>query len=166
LVMLLLGLRDEQGQVEPMDTPLPKLPLVWAVLAVVFLTGLAPYLGLRTRASFTMFSNLRTENGASNHRFMPQLYVVDHQLDLVEVVETDHTWFNKAMAEGERLPWWEFLYQVSEEPEAHITYRRGGEEFTVARVGDDPVLADGVPWSQRRLLYYRPVGEGPATCQW
>ncbi len=56
--------------------------------AVVLFNGLNPYLGLKTENAFSMFSNLRTEGGRSNHLFLGDwMKVFDLQDDLVEIVE-------------------------------------------------------------------------------
>ena len=44
--------------------------LVPAVLIVVF--ALSPYMGLRSKGTFTMFSNLKVEGGSNNHILIPQ----------------------------------------------------------------------------------------------
>lgn len=47
-------------------------------------------LGLRTQLSFSMFSNLRTEGGISNHLFMPRLLSLGiYPEDRVEILTTD-----------------------------------------------------------------------------
>ncbi|HEY0772153.1 MAG TPA: hypothetical protein VGD31_17650, partial [Sphingobacteriaceae bacterium] len=62
----------------------------WSLLlipAVVFLNGLSPYLGLKTENSYAMFSNLKTENGSTNHFIMPaSLQVFSYQKDVVDIV--------------------------------------------------------------------------------
>lgn len=46
-------------------------PALAAGLAVLVLNAATPYLGVESRGSFTMFSNLRTEPGAWNHLVVP-----------------------------------------------------------------------------------------------
>ena len=57
--------------------------LIFPVL--VLFHGFSPYLGLRTVPAFSMYSNLRTEGGLTNHWFMPSraLRVAGFQEDLV-----------------------------------------------------------------------------------
>ncbi len=63
----------------------PRGALALFVLAV-FLNGLAPYVGLKSTLSYAMYSNLRTEDGGTNHLFLPaSLQVFDHQRDLVTI---------------------------------------------------------------------------------
>jgi hypothetical protein len=138
-----------------------------AILAVAVASGLSPYLGLRTRANLAMFSNLRTEDHRPNHLFMPQLYLTDHQLDLVDVVDTDIVKVRKELAYGGRLTWWELRYRAQEQPDGSVTYRRGGVERAVARVGDDPELMAPFGFGETRLWIFRPVdADGKSVCQW
>jgi len=68
-------------------TPVRTPWLAWAVPAALVLNGLTAYLGLKTVANFSMFSNLRTEGGVSNHLLVPAgaLELFPYQRDLVEV---------------------------------------------------------------------------------
>jgi hypothetical protein len=59
-------------------------------LGVLLVNAASPYVGLKTRYSFTMYSNLRTEPGFHNHLLVPErLRVFDLQDDLVMVADTD-----------------------------------------------------------------------------
>ena len=50
-------------------TLLPESGVGWATLAIAIALGCSPYLGGRTHASWTMYSNLRLEGSVSNHFF-------------------------------------------------------------------------------------------------
>ena len=64
--------------------------LGWASMGVFMLTGLAPYLGLKTHATYSMFSNLRVEGGVTNHLFYrPWMAVFPFLHDLVTVTRTN-----------------------------------------------------------------------------
>jgi hypothetical protein len=166
-IWLLLTLRDEEGRVEDRDVPRPQHAWHLALLVVVFASGLTPYLGLRTTTNFTMFSNLRTEGQVANHLLFPQVYLTDHQLDLVEIVESSSRRLQLVQAKGARMPWWELRYRIWEEPEASVTFRRKGEEVVVERGGDHPLFQDPPGFLERRLLAFRPVDAGDlSTCQW
>lgn len=65
-------------------------PIAAAALAILVVNAASPYVGLRTEATFTMFSNLQTEPGHWNHRIVPeQVRVFGLQDDLVPVPGTD-----------------------------------------------------------------------------
>ncbi len=53
------------------------------------LNFLAPYLGLKTRESFDMNSNLYVESNKNNHVFIPNFELFDYSYQLVEILEID-----------------------------------------------------------------------------
>jgi hypothetical protein len=62
-------------------------PLAWVTPVIALVNGATPYLGLKTVANYSMFSNLRTEGGETNHFLVPagKLFLADYQNDLVRV---------------------------------------------------------------------------------
>jgi hypothetical protein len=137
---------------------------------LIFVNGLSPYLGLKTETSFAMYSNLRTEGGATNHLFMPsRIQVFDYQRDLVEIVSSsDRTMQRKAGTER-LMTFFEFHDYLSRHPDARISYVRrytgpSGEtsswEKNIGRAGDDPKLSIPIPRWKRKLLYFRDVSKG------
>ena len=62
-------------------------PLITAVVPIlIFFNGLCPHLGLKTTLSFAMFSNLRTEEGQTNHLFIPASWQIwSYHQDLVTI---------------------------------------------------------------------------------
>ena len=82
-----------RGPMEPRPIPPGRRPstIAWAVPLIVLFTGMNPYLGLRTQTSFTMFSNLRTEGGQTNHFFMPlSWHFAGWQKDVVQPLASSH----------------------------------------------------------------------------
>jgi hypothetical protein len=138
---------------------------LWALPCVVLLNGFNPYLGLRTQLSFSMFSNLRTEGGASNHLFMPRLMSLgSYQEDLVEIVDTDDADLLEYHNSQLLLPYFEFRRLVSGLEDISVSYLRGGARHTfrcVAGTCNDAELAQPYSGLMRRLLYFRPVDKGP-----
>lgn len=138
---------------------------LWVIPSLVLLNGLNPYLGLRTQLSFSMFSNLRTEGGISNHLFMPRLLSLGaYQEDLVEILTAD----DPDLAEFPRrqllLPYFEFRRLVSGLEDVSVTYLRGGERHTFECSSghcNDAELARPPSRLLGRLLYFRPVDKGP-----
>ena len=79
--------RGEQpaGALRPVNWAFALLPLL------VFVNGLTPHLGLKTRSAFAMFSNLRTEGEQTNHLLLPRsLQLFDYQRDMVRVESASH----------------------------------------------------------------------------
>ena len=75
--------------------------VAWVVPLVALVNGATPYLGLKTVANYSMFSNLRTEGGRTNHLLLPsgRFSLAGYQNDLARV----------AFLQGSRpdtWPWW------------------------------------------------------------
>ena len=138
---------------------------LWLIPGLVILNGLSQYVGLKTKSSFTMYSNLRTEAGQNNHLFVPSfLKVAGFQEDVVDVVSADHAAFKEISEQDLLLPYFEFRRIVSGlEEDAAITYLRNGEKHVYVRkngVGSDPELARKPAKILAMLLYFRPVSKG------
>ncbi|OBG84413.1 hypothetical protein A5699_27145 [Mycobacterium sp. E802] len=163
----------------------PAVLLLVPVLA--FVNGLTPYLGLKTVANYSMFSNLRTEDGATNHLLsgVSALELVGYQRDTVTVVglETpdrpgDLTYLRRQarwVSEDPpvRIPWLELRRSVLLWRDAGlggigIAYVHDGVSHVVDDAMADPVLTAPLPWWQRHLLAFRAVdsGWGADACRW
>jgi hypothetical protein len=85
----------------------PTMLYVFPILVLV--NGMAPYLGLKTETSFSMFSNLRTEDGVTNHLFIPTSWqLATYQQDLVKIIESDQPEFRELAEDGYLLTRFEF----------------------------------------------------------
>jgi hypothetical protein len=139
-------------------------PLVILPLLLVA-NGVGPYLGLRTETSFSMFSNLQTENGRSNHLVVPaSIQVTDWQRDLVEIVASNVPELDALRQNGLLLPFLDLRRRRSEGGASFcVTFRRHGAvaTFDAAR----PETHAAIPtlsWIACRYLYFRPVERDPA----
>jgi hypothetical protein len=164
-----------------------------ALPCVVFLNGLTPYLGLKTVANYTMFSNLRTEVDRTNHllpvvRF---LQVAEMQDDVVDVQEfgvpgaqirrlsADRAfrlrrqlrWLAEPRPVG--VPWIELrrsvlLFKDADVGPLHLRYTRNNVERDVRDATLDPELAESMSWWTRHFLAFRAVqrDNGPVRCRW
>ena len=171
-LVTLFGMPQPEGRASaPAAPPKPERPALatpawlWVLPCVVLLNGLNPYLGLRTQLSFSMFSNLRTEGGISNHLFMPRLLSLGHyQEDLVEIVESDDPDLAAYHQAQLLLPYFEFRRIVSGLTDITVTYLRGGTEHTFQCRGgscNDAELAEPYSRLMSRLLFFRPIDKGP-----
>ena len=142
--------------------------LAWLVPVLVVLNGMAPILGLKTRTSWQMYSNVRLEPATSNHFLFPRsLDLVGAMREPVTVVESSGAELRDVAGTTLALPWIEFRRRVAREPEAAVTWERSGERHTTARVADDPVLSRPLPLPVRKLMIFRPLGPGAeALCDW
>jgi hypothetical protein len=153
-------------------TPTVKVPTpvrtpvwLWLLPALVLINGLNPYLGLRTQLSFSMFSNLRTEGGRTNHLFMPRLITLQpYEDDLVEVIEASDPILQDLRTKELLLPYFEFQAMINELDNVRVTYLRNGTEHKVSCVDwvcDDADLGTPHPRMRRAFFYFRAVDKGP-----
>jgi hypothetical protein len=155
--------------------PAGRLAPPWLLVfpLLVLFHGFAPYLGLRTVPAFSMFSNLRTEGGLTNHWFMPSraLRVADFQEDLVVVLSSNDEDMLR-FARRPRRTYYDFRRHVQRlaglgRHDVAVRFRRGGEVVERARAETDPELMAPVPWWQRKWLKFRPVSiAAKRECSW
>jgi hypothetical protein len=140
----------------------------WMVVVpiLVLMTGLAPYLELRTAYAFNMYSNLQTADGDSNHLLVTRtLPVTDFQSDLVRILATDDPGLQPYVSEFD-LPFLQLRDYLSRHPSASLTYVRHGETRSVIRAGDDPTLVEPVPSWETKVFAFRSIDQhDPASCQ-
>lgn len=175
----------------PSESRWSGLAIAWIFPVIAFVNGATSYLGLKTVANYSMFSNLRTEGGETNHFLVPAgaLFLADYQNDLVTV----KTYRRSRMGEwpfwtrftgdgsprwrsempGARVPMFELRRVVQEWKSlgvhnAEITYERGGQEFAVANAFADTALMRPVNPLARKLMAFRAVASDhqPSICRW
>lgn len=147
-------------------------PLPWAVAAVVpvllVVNGMSPYLGLKTEASFSMFSNLRTEV-VSNHLLVPgSLKLAGYQEDLVRIHASSDPFLARMSERGGQLTWFHFKTLTRRlDGSTSVSYTRAGVRHDVPRLGAVPALDDGPTAIPRRLLRFRVVEplDRPMPCR-
>jgi len=115
---------------------------LYLVPLLAFLNGLSPYLGLKTETSYTMFSNLRTEGGVSNHYIMPaSLQIFDYQKDVVEVVSSSSPQLQRLPDDNKLVTFFRFKQLIRWNKPEKIEYIRNGErhtfEMSKAQAGDE-----------------------------
>lgn len=167
----------------------PRLGLRPAVVLIVpliaFVNGWTPYLGLKTVPTFSMFSNLHMEAGASNHLIpgMGHLQVAPYLSDTVTItaleLRTDdrHEALRKLEWASEKppitVPWLELRRAVAQwrstgVPSARLEFEHGGVRRSVDDALTDPELSAPLPWWERHLLAFRAMdsGDGRDLCRW
>jgi len=158
-------MRREAAGLQPIPRPFALRYASLAILPLLmFFNGLAPYLGLKTEGSYSMFSNLRTEGGMSNHLIVREtLPLAGYQDDLVAIVHSSDRKLQRYADQGYVLPYFEFRSYVSRRPDIAVTYLRHGVQRSITRIGDDPELSRPVSLIQRKLLAFKPVDMRPAV---
>jgi hypothetical protein len=183
----------------PTDRPAPRLTFrpVWLVLLPVlaFVNGMTPYLGIKTVANYSMFSNLRTEEGRTNHLLqgVENLEITNRLHDTVDVLELDlpdrpKRWWSPRLSAAHRLrrqtrwaredahirvPWLELrraalLWKDAGWRDIRIRYVHGGVDRVVLDATMDGELVEPLPWLTRRLVAFREIerGDRPVRCRW
>ena len=171
VLVLVFVVRFLRTRPEPIERPLGfranGVPRWIAVVpALVVLTGLSPYLELRTAYAFNMYSNLQTADGESNHFLVTRtLPLTDFQSDLVRIKATDDDGLEQYVGQFD-LPFLQLRDYLSRHPDVSLTYIRGGVEHSVARADDDPALVEPVPSWESKLFAFRSLDqESPNRCQ-
>jgi hypothetical protein len=169
IFLLVARRRNVVGETRGLDRLAPPNALGLALPALVFFNGMNPYLGLKTDSSFSMFSNLRTEGGVTNHLFIPtSLQVATYQDTLVRVIDSSDPALRR-MGRGEQLyTAFELRRRASTRPQASVTYevsgqQVSGQQVSVPRIADVPALATPLSPIERRFLRFRvvePAGQG------
>jgi len=170
-LFILLFLRSLPQQAARPARPAFGLPAaVFALFPMlVFLNGMCPYLGLKTESSFAMFSNLRTENGITNHLFIPaSAQVFNYQKDMVEIVSSSDPRLQKIADEQKLMAFFQFKNHVATAHPARIEYIRHGERrtFELATAAATDELLHKSPLVLRKLLGFRAITKTePQPCQ-
>jgi hypothetical protein len=167
-----------------------------ALPLLALLNGCTGYLGLRTVANYSMFSNLRTEAGQTNHWFASVLALerVGFSRDLVEVFDVQippraqpriavrlhggnywlrrqSRWMRETLPV--RIPWIELrrsvlLWKDAGLRDVRLRYVRNGQVHLVPDATLDPVLTAPLPWWIRKFVAFRAVQPDtePVRCRW
>jgi hypothetical protein len=134
---------------------------------LVAVNGLTPYTEVKTGYGFTMYANLRTVDGDSNHLLVrATLPLTDRQADLVRVVSTDDQGLQRYADNNYALTWIQFRAFMAEHPGVAVTYERAGERVALAHADEDPALVRPISWWEEKVLFFRPVDlTSPERCQ-
>ncbi|MGQ0574888.1 MAG: hypothetical protein ACT4RN_11885 [Pseudonocardia sp.] len=137
-------------------------------IGLVLFTAAMPYLGLKTRAAFTMFSNVRTEPGHWNHLLVPEAVRVFDWQDggSVRFLSTDDPALEAKIAasKSDEIVLLGARRIVDEFPQATVRYTLDGVERVASPVSADPVLGAPLSPAQEWFGAIRPYAEG-GTCQ-
>jgi len=135
------------------------------IIAVVLLNAASPYLGGRTVATFTMYSNLRTEAGTTNHLFIPRVPWTTSLDDVVTLVDTDNPMLVVAWVRGHAVTVHEVKRAVHVFPDARVTAERRGATMHHSGSTPHPELIGGYHALWHSLVWHRPMPP-TAECQW
>ena len=135
-------------------------PLPGVFLLLMFVNGIGPYFGLRTQSSFSMFSNLHTENGVSNHLIMPAgIQFTNWQKDLVQIIDTNDPELLSARDHDYDIVYLELRrVRSGDRDDFWVEFRRNGvvERFDARK----PETYESLPRLNclaKRYFFFRPV---------
>lgn len=134
------------------------------LLVLILLNSLGPYLGYKTYATMTMYSNLSVSDGKTNHLFIPRIPLSGMADDVVTIVSTSNQKLAGYAVRDLKVTWHELRRNLSEDPTASITYIRNGETVSLVNASEDPELVTTNP-ILHKLLGFRPIGE-ETICLW
>ena len=158
----------QRRQFESPD-PLFRLSSPWHVLfpLLLFVNGAGPYLGLRTRIAFDMYSNLRMEEPHPNHLIVPHsLDLFGWQADRVQILDSSDPYLRRLTEQRKDLLYVRLRSYLAERPDVSLQFRRRGEVISVPRAGDYQDFRD-LPWAIRRLVFFRPIDrDEQVRCDW
>jgi hypothetical protein len=165
-VVMLALIRAALDHLPYRGPPAPRQPFwLYAFPAVLFLTSLSPYVGLKTESSIAMFSNLHTEGGVTNHLlFDGPPYLFDYQTDVVAIVDSSHPRLQGFARKGKHLVMFGLREFLRERPTEWVTYRRG--DVLHERVTGEALGAEMRPsLLERKFLIFKPVDYSrPKVC--
>jgi hypothetical protein len=141
IACILIVLSRTPGGRRSFREPLFAKPILLYVFPVlVILSGVAPYLGLKTETSLAMFSNLRTEDGVTNHLFIPSsLQLADYQKDLVKITSSDLHEFRELTQDGYSLTRFEFERMLRLHDDFSVSCECYGTTLDISK--DDGVIS-------------------------
>lgn len=153
---------------------LPRTILYLVFPLIVFLNGISPYIGLKTQTVFSMFSNLKTENGKTNHILIPNMYqIFNYQNEIVEIVDTNmeylsppDTW-NKDKAYNYLL--FEFIKKLNTIEEGQVTFKVNDTTHYIEK-RNDSIISSTIDLNQNliltKILLFRPIySDDVSYCQ-
>ncbi|MGJ0118688.1 hypothetical protein ACQ7HM_05735 [Williamsia sp. MIQD14] len=132
-------------------------PILVVAAALLVVNAACPYLGLRSESTFTMFSNLRTEQGAWNHVLLPEsLRVFGFQDRLVTVVATDDPALAARTSSGTELTRFELNRYLRSHPRAQVTWSEAEADGAVIRSHGPIATAPGQTVTEK-LFHFKDV---------
>jgi hypothetical protein len=161
--IIFLAIRSRK---ENLQTKLVSVPswVGWVVVVVLVLNASMPYLGGKTGATLTMYSNLKVEGGTSNHFFIPRLPIKTQQDDLVKIISSSNPRLEYYAKKNILINFSTLQYIAQRSLNDSVTYERNGVTNQVPAIHLSADLAKMDPfWS--RLSFYRDVPVD-GTCAW
>jgi mRNA-degrading endonuclease RelE of RelBE toxin-antitoxin system len=161
--------RDLSGYDYNMKFFMPTRRAHYLVLALMVLNGASPYLGLKTESSFSMYSNLRTEGGKSNHLFIPHFQAFNFQKKIVKIISSTDKALQRLAEQKKSMVYHAFKIHVQKRYQARMTnfrviYSIDGQVNEIASVDDMRKLGAEVPFLFRKVAHFKTIPSDPSAC--
>jgi len=153
---------------QPYEVPVTRIRQPWwvyAIPAVLFVSCMSPYVGLKTESSIAMFSNLHTEGGVSNHLlFAKPPYLFDYQSRVVRVLDSsDPVVRASATNPAYGLVEHDVALRLLGNPGMWISYEEDGQKYL--RVTEATFTGHRPSWIELKLLDFKPIDwKRPKVC--
>lgn len=156
VVGIIIKKLSSSGSTQPLNPGKYQVILALFFGSLVVFNGLNPYLGLRTQTTFSMFSNLRTEGGATNHLIVPSSWqVFNYQRDLVLVLQSSDPELQFIAQRQQVLTYLTLREIVSHNDVEYLVYVRDGEPIEVRPEETQDHFELPVPIWKFKLLDFR-----------
>lgn len=142
--------------------PIILKPLGWNLVGIMFfLNCAAPYAGLKTAQTMSMFANLHLEGGRSNHLvFSNPPAPFGYLEDTVRVTETSGIpYLSYIKSEDLSITYYTLLHYLDINPGRSVSFTRGGENYrnmTAQSLETDIDRTLHAPWF-RRFFHFSPI---------
>jgi hypothetical protein len=108
----------------------PKNVVLSALMILFFLSNFSPYIGLKNGQSVSMFSNLKVEDGKSNHLiFKEPIHLFNNLRYPVTIIATTHPRLKKYVNTNTRVSSFVMEYHMSNRPQYSIVYVQNGRMY-------------------------------------
>ena len=144
-------------------------PWLAAVVLLVLLNGVSPMVGLKTRSSWQMYSNIRIDNNSSNHLLgFRSLDLAGKLAERVDIIATSDEELQRDYADRDLgITLLELRRAIGRKPDFSLRYRFEGVEYEVASAKSDPLLGKPLGLLEGKLFYFAPLGENAGhLCLW
>jgi hypothetical protein len=147
-------------------TPFSALNTIHYILLLLLIVNAAsPYLGIKTIGTFTMYSNLQTENSTSNHFLIDRYFHSMPMDDMIEIKHSDHSLLSWYSQEDRMITYHELRRVLSGSPESSVQFIRGGEEFRFDKAKNEEELVTK-NFIHHKLMGHRAFDPENAVCMW
>lgn len=147
----------------------PRIKALQILAIFYFINGTLPYLGIKTRTSFDMYSNLRVEYGISNHLIIRKpLDLLGNTSKIVKILDSSDDFLKSEYRDKNySMTYFEFWRYLSKHQDISVKYEINNEPFYIPKVSENSEFSKTPSIFLQKALWYRPVDEQtPVRCQW